>query len=263
MPGFRTPAQFLQCAFHAIALLAVTAAIAFLIFNFAAHADESRFAKLRDWVEDQIYFFKDSKDSSRLFTRRTDVRAGVHLDDVGIQGEVKEVIALLSTASGLSHEFTRLNTNLIAVVGSPINLGDRPNPEFLRRRIGLPESGISIITQSTGWAEGCGIYSFTGSVESGTEGQVSLSLALADSRLPPEKIKDCLIDGIIRAFGMRAHSRTVLRSRDGYLQYAVLLAALRTCDQSLDKSDETNGTDEPKLRERYRTCAMEQLAKRM
>lgn len=215
-------------------------------------------ALLTPWVEKQIHFFTDSTGEQRLFVRRQPVRGKVYSTVVGLEGDIQSLIGLFSRFAGLNFEETNINPNIMAVVGSPINSGDTPNRDFLRR-LGLPESAIELIAHSTGWSSGCGIYSFTGNSATDTDGQVTLSLALADARLPPEKIMDCMTEGIIRSFGMRANAATVIRRQDGFFQYLNLVAALRICDQKIGSNSAPK--IEPRLlKQKYLDCSVEYLS---
>ena len=209
------------------------------------------------WIGSQIHFFTKANGAPSLFVRRAPVRGKVYSEIAGLEQNLQRKIELFSSAAGLSYKPTNVNPNIMAVVGSPINSGDSPNRAFLRH-LGLPEQFIDIVARSTGWSNGCGIYSFTGNVAAGMDGQVILSLALADARLPVDKIEDCMTEGIIRAFGVRINARTVIHERDGYFQYLQLVSALKTCDRQINFSTKRQ-VSLTALKALYVACASEQL----
>lgn len=220
----------------------------------ASHASDEFDTVLSDWIGNQLYFFSDSAGRSKLFIRREPVRVAFHSEVPEVENNVRLAIRLLSLAAGVELEFTTKNPNLIAFVSSPIADGDKPNRDFLKR-IGLPSNAIDIVKDQTGWSSGCGIYSF-----GQAEGKVSLSLVLAEKRLAHSNVVDCMTDGVIRAFGLRTASRTVLRYQDGYYQYLLLAAALRSCDVSLGKHDGV--ADREELKKKYVDCSVEYFKQR-
>jgi len=81
---------------------------------------------------------------------------------------------------------------------------------------------------------------------------------VADKNLSAGDLKDCVTDGIIRAFGFRTKRTSTVRSVDGYLQYLVLAKALRRCDGEVRERP----SDDASLRSTYTQCSKE-IIKRM
>jgi hypothetical protein len=129
------------------------------------------------------------------------VRVAIYPQLPSIADEVRFLIDRLSNAVGVSFEMTSRNVNLAIVVDTPINEGDKPNP-VLWKRVGLSEKMYDIVSESGSWDTGCGLYSF-----SSEDGQVGLSITFADSKLEPGQLRNCLIEGAIRSFGLRARKK--------------------------------------------------------
>jgi hypothetical protein len=106
------------------------------------------------------------------------------------------------------------------------------------------------------WSSGCGIYSFA--VRGG--GEVPLSIVFADSKLEPGQVRNCIIEGVIRAFGLRARRTLILRADGGYIQYIALAKALNACEKrsGIDSLLAMNESDQ---RASYAGCAAESLDK--
>ena len=111
---------------------------------------------------------------------------------------------------------------------SPINDGDKPEIGLWKRG-GLSQKMYEIVSAQANGSSGCGIYSFA--VRGGSE--VPLSIVFADSKLEAAQVRSCVIEGVIRAFGLRAHRTQVLRADDGYLQYVALAKALSVCEKRI------------------------------
>src|SRR5438477_6685507 len=86
-----------------------------------------------------------------------------------------------------------------------------------------------IVAAEARWASGCGLYTFANR----RGGEVPLSIVFADSKLEPAQIRSCVIEGVIRAFGLRAHRKLILRADDGYFQYIDLAKALSLCEKKI------------------------------
>ncbi|MEH2533016.1 hypothetical protein V1277_000600 [Bradyrhizobium sp. AZCC 1588] len=204
---------------------------------------------LQKWIERDLYFFRDPRGNAKLFLRREPVNVGL----VGLTGTLKnEVSALiedLSKAAGVAHQQTSANVNLAIVVDTPISVGDKPNPA-LWKRVGLDDQMYKIVSEAGPWASGCGVYSF-GNAQTG---QVGLSIVFADSKLDVQTMTDCVIDGTLRAFGVRSNRKLILRSDDGYLQFVAVVGALRECERSLGV-DRMVSLTEGEQKSRYAKCA--------
>jgi hypothetical protein len=243
--------------------------IAILIFgSFGARAEvqpskqetseASRAAKeiLQEWIAQDMHFFVDRQGAAKLFLRRQPVKAALSLGSLPVKDEVVYLIDRLSRAAGVPYELTSREVNLAIVVDSPINEGDKPNPE-LWKRMGLSEAMYNIVSSEPGkWASGCGIYSFGNAAN----GEVGLSITVADSKLEPARLKDCVIDGTIRAFGLRSQRKLVLRSDDGYLQFVDLARAMSACERLIG-SERLASMKENEQKSQYLECASDFLEK--
>jgi hypothetical protein len=143
----------------------------------------------------------------------------------------------------------------VIVVDSPINVGNKINPA-LWKRVGLSEEMYSIVEETGNWASGCGSYSF----RNDNTGQIGLSTVFADSKLDTPKMRDCLIDGVLKAFGPRAGRKLALISDDGYFQFVALVRALRRCEQSIG-IDRLVALKESEQKSKYTDCAVDLLSK--
>lgn len=208
---------------------------------------------LARWLETQLYFVGDKEGRTKLFFRREPVRVLLHTANPVIDKDVKHSIEAFSIAAGLSVQFTSRDPNLIAYVDSPISEGDRPSQTFLRK-VGLPDGAINAMKNSTGWASGCGIYTF----QNERAGPL-LSLAFADRRLSDTQIVDCMTEGVIRAFGFRHSARSTVRAEDAHLQYIFLVSHLRVCDQKLQVQN--GGQDQSDVRSQYLECLLDRIRK--
>jgi hypothetical protein len=210
---------------------------------------------LQKWIAQDMHFFVDNRGAARLSFRREAVRAGISVGSLTIKEEVEYLIARLSKAAGVSYELTSRDVNFAIVVDSPINDGDKPNPQ-LWKRVGLSEELYKIASEQGSWASGCGIYSFG----NGETGQVALSIAFADSKLDPARIRDCVIDGTIRAFGLRAYHKSILLSEDGYIQFVALAKALSACERAIGV-ELLARMNESEQKLKYVECASELIEK--
>ena len=210
---------------------------------------------LRKWIESDLHFFPNERGIPKLFLRRQSVKVGIPADPFPIKDEVSHLIAGLSDAVGVSYEISKRDVNLAIVVDSPISDGDKPDAG-LWKRVGLSQSMYEIVSGQAEWSSGCGIYSFT---KKGG-GEVPLSIVFADSKLKPAQIRDCVIEGVIRAFGLRVHRTQVLRADDGYLQYIALAKALSVCEKKIG-IEHLLSMSESDQRSNYSECASEILDK--
>jgi hypothetical protein len=235
-----------------IVILASIVSLALHLSYRESAADGQRIDEfLRQWIRNDLYSFSDAKGKSRLFVRRDPVRAFIYSDVPLAKDILSENISVFSEYSNLAVDFTNVNPNLIAVVTSPINDGDKPNWQIFRR-LGMPDTALTVVGASASWASGCGMYTFAGE-----QGQPALSLIFAEKSLPESSLRDCLVEGTIHAFGMRVAATTSVRSSDGYLYYLQLARALQVCDARLDSTRAE--LDRAMLENKYLDCAVEQL----
>jgi hypothetical protein len=210
---------------------------------------------LQKWVEPDLHFFKDSRGTARLFLRRETVRFALVPSSIPMREELTGLVAELSKATGVAYEETSTDVNLAIVVDSPINIGDKINPAVWKR-VGLSDEMYSIVEETGNWASGCGSYSFGNA----NTGQVGLSIVLVDSKLDVPLMRDCLIDGVLKAFGPRANRKIPLRSEDGYYQFVALARALRRCEQSIG-FDRLIALNESEQKSKYAECAADLLSR--
>lgn len=208
----------------------------------------------REWIENDIHFIPTSDRRFRLALRREEVRAALLSEVPSAEADMKTAIGMFSDASELPLVYTHQRPNIVAVVTSPINDGDKPNIALLRK-MRLPDKLIDQIMRTGRWPSGCGFFFFHDA-----SGSIELSLIFADKRLAPGDLKDCVTDGVMRAFGLRIERETVARVADGYLYYLLLAKVLRYCDHKpvVDPAEQLNVGD---LKQRYADCALQLLGK--
>jgi hypothetical protein len=253
-----TPTDFEKPAALRLAVLVavVLSAVSFVVFPARTEERVVQNAplqngnrKVQSWIERDLYFFRDPAGKARLFLRRQPVNVGM----IGLPGtlkdEVSALLADLSKAAGVAHQQTFDDVNLAIVVDSPIHVADKPSPT-LWKRVGLDDEMYRIVTEAGPWTSGCGVYSF-GNAQTG---QVGLSILFVDSKLDDQAMTDCVIDGTLRAFGIRSNRKTIMRSEDGYMQYIAVVAALRDCEQTLS-ADRLASLSEGEQKSRYSECA--------
>lgn len=73
-------------------------------------------------------------------------------------------------------------------------------------------------------------------------------------------MRDCLIDGVLKAFGARADRKSILISEDGYYQFVPLVRALARCEQSIGV-DRLVALKESEQKSKYAECAADFLSK--
>jgi hypothetical protein len=207
---------------------------------------------LRQWIGKELSFLRTPKNDVRLFVRREGVRAFVHSELPAATKLVRSALSHFSSAAGLSLEFSNTNPNFIAVVTSSINGGDKPNPDLFRR-LGMPPSALQIASDSSGWKDGCGIYTFAATENA----QVALSLAFAEKSLSEQRMSDCLTEGVIRAFGAHVNAPNIIHSLDGYFQYLLLVKTLKQCDRTINTG--APSSDRSGLERRYLDCAVAEM----
>lgn len=208
---------------------------------------------LQKWIGGNLHFFPNEAGIPKLFLRRQPVRVGILANPDVSRDEILRPVARLSNAVGVQYEISKSDVNLVIVVQPQINDGDKPEIG-LWKRAGLSQKMYEIVAAQAKWDSGCGIYSF--GVKGG--GEVPLSIVFADSRLEPAQVNSCITEGVIRAFGLRAHRTQILRSDDGYLQYVALARALSICERKLGV-DRILSMNESDQRASYAGCAADLL----
>lgn len=209
---------------------------------------------LRDWITETVVVHAGPLAQPKAFIRRDAVRAYVLSNDQALVAEAQGTIANLATAFGLQHEFTGSNPNLILLHARGVNDGDKPNRAALRA-LNLPEPAIDMMMETTGWSEGCGAYAFsTGG------GSISLGIAAADSSLSGEKLRSCVLNGLVNVFGLRLKSKRSVVALDSYVQYLLLGNVIAACDK-LIAPNEARQLSEAEVR--YVDCAVKELKSRI
>ena len=228
---------------------AIVAATLVGCFSVSAEPTAQPHRILHDWIDANLHIFVDRDGNRKLFSRRGDLRAAVYSEIPNVDIEAKEILESFASAIGIKTEYTRQNPNILVYVTSSINLGDKPNPELLKK-MGLSGPAYTKhIGKSEGWSSGCGVYTFVS-----LKNEPALSLAIADRSLGREKSLDCLVEGIIRAFGMRGHETKVIRRDEGYIQYLYLARAFKKCDSEI-----TPNRAELEYRKALTLCAHREL----
>ena len=69
-----------------------------------------------------------------------------------------------------------------------------------------------------------------------------------------------MIDGALRAFGVRSNRTGIISSEDGYFQFVHLVKALGVCDRSLGGAGITSN-NENEQKSKYAECAADLLDK--
>ncbi len=112
------------------------------------------------------------------------------------QGFASVIAEFFSRASDLSLQVAEENWNLFIVRAPSLNNGDTINPEVLKR-FKLPQEASDLVLTTTGWATGCGFYSFRD-----RNGRIAASFAAMDERLTTNQASVCLVKMIAASFGI-------------------------------------------------------------
>lgn len=209
-------------------------------------------SSLRAWIENDLTIFEDRNKTLKLFLRRAPVRFVLLPNHHPVADEAFQLAGTLAKGAGLSHEATTRDPNLVVIIDTPVNDGDKPN-RVLWRNYGLPDDALKIVSERGGWSSGCGNYSFRDA-----DGNISMSIILADSTFSEGVIRACVVEGIIASFGLRQGHKSMIRIEDGYLQYVLLVRALRTCDS---KPEFQSSQEKDELKTRYTNCVLDYFAR--
>jgi hypothetical protein len=206
---------------------------------------------LNAWIDDDLHFLWDVNNRPKLAIRRKGIRAHIYSEIPSVADDIRLAVGLFSQAAGVPFEFTSLDPNMIAIVTTPINEGSKPNRALLRR-LNFPDSAVDQVVAGSDWSTGCGLFAF-----GDAQGEIALSLAVADKNLSAGNLRDCISDGVVRAFGLRTKRTSVVRSADGYFQYLLLTKALRHCDGEIRDRYSEIAT----LKAAHSRCALEFMKK--
>lgn len=202
---------------------------------------------LREWVLRNIVFTSAQDGQRAVLSRRLPVKADLRMDAPSVAAEAKLAVSSFSGAFGLQLEFTPDRPNLIIVIGSEINDGDKLRRAFLNG-LGLPDAAINMIAATNNWSGGCGYYNFIG-----RSGDISGTVIAGDRRLPPERLRDCIVSGVAFSFGARARPSATFDTSNGYIQYLLLSRSMTACEGQVRESP-NNGFEEE-----YISCVVTQL----
>jgi len=202
---------------------------------------------LKEWVLQNIVLSPTHDGKRSALIRRLPVKADLRTDESLLIAQAKLAVSSFSDAFGLQFEFTPDRPNLIIVVGSEINDGDKPRRTFLTG-LGLPEAAVNMIVQTSNWSSGCGYYNFVG-----RKGDISATVIAGDRRLAADRLKDCIISGIAFGFGARARPTATFDTSQGYIQYLLLSRSMAACDMKFGESFDVSFQDE------YVACVVGQL----
>jgi hypothetical protein len=178
---------------------------------------------LKEWTAQNIYVANDQNGRPKLFVRTGPVRAYIQSGAGSVVPEVRNTIEALSDMFQLTSEFTLNNPNLVVAVAPNIAENGHPNRALLAQ-LGLPSLAIDLIKQD--WSSGCGAHSFAD-----RQGRISVSIVVADTRLGPDGMRDCIQTGVLYAFGLRVKFTSALNATHGTVPYFLLARALRSCRQ--------------------------------
>ena len=234
-----------------LAALLVTACFSWSDIVSAQTRDAGFDKVLREWVAHNIYF----ENSRFLLIRKRAVRADIRSDDPKIVAEARDAISILAGAFGLDVQFVTSGGNLFVVTADGVAEPDGTPKASLLASLGITESGIKTITALTRWRSGCGNYSSRDS-----QGQISASVIAADKSLPPEKIRTCVVTGILYSFGLRTKGREALDSPTDYVQFLLLARSLAACDHKLSAEKVDDATSVPDL---YVGCIVNRLKSKL
>jgi hypothetical protein len=237
--------QFRKGRDRKISLLACLSGLAFFVISYFSGAVAAQGGKdeldqvLRSWITRNVYFSTDRDNRDTLFIRKRPVRTHIVSDDPEIVVEARKAVANFANAFGLGYEFTTTNVNLLVVTANGIADNGKPNRRFLSG-LGLAESEINEIADKDNWSEGCGVYDSHNS-----DGRILIGVVAGDKILR-EKLKSCLVSGIIAGFGLRIQGEKMLTDVNDYVQFLLLARSLSECDkkimsQNLDKTTPIRG----------------------
>lgn len=206
----------------------------------------------RQWISDSMKFHENKDGNLKLLLRRAPVKFFLSIPFGSVADEAAVLIGSLSRAIRVSFDYATREPNLIIVVDTPIANGDQPNPAIWQK-FNLPREALKTIAERGGLSSGCGNYSFRD-----PDGQISLSIVLADSAIGEESIRSCVVEGVISSFGLRHNRKYSIRPDDGYLQYVLLLRSIGDCETQYG-SKIFAANDAEGLRLRYTDCLVSRL----
>jgi hypothetical protein len=227
-------------------------AATYMCYGQVSAAEDPTDKLLRGWISRSIYVSQNQNGSPSLFVRKQPIRAHIRTDIAAIHADASTAITSLAKSFKLGHEFTSDSANLIVATASSIADGDKPS-RILLHELGLPERAIDQVAASSGWSTGCGVYVFGDRF-----GQISGSIAVADERLSSEKLRDCIVFGIVYGFGVGVKERRTFDAQTGFVPYVILASVLSSCIAKLESL--TGNVSSPTDMERmYVDCAFERL----
>lgn len=161
-----------------------------------------------------------------LFLRKDPVTAASVGFDEQSTTQFNNMALLYAMASSIPLCFTAKDPNLLIIKTDNIAIGDKLNPEALRK-FNIPETLIAMMVETSGWSSGCGGYVF----RSGN-GRISGAIELADARLDTDLYRDCIAKFVSHAFGIGTARKLPLPGPDGRFKAAYLLNIIQKCDNS-------------------------------
>jgi hypothetical protein len=208
-----------------VALLVAFLPAFFLWADISAGGSSELDEVLRDWITQNIALERTPDGKDVLLRRKLPVRAYIRVDDPVIAADARATIANFAEAFGLEHEFTSSNINMVVATADRVAEKDgKPRMELLQS-FGLTGSNTDFI-KDLDWSTGCGYY---GS-RAPQERFLTFSIVAGSEELTKQRLKSCIMTGIIIGFGMRTIESQIINSTDGYLQYLILGRANKECD---------------------------------
>jgi hypothetical protein len=118
--------------------------------------------------------------------------------------------------------------------------------------LGLHETAVALVSETQKWSSGCGYYNFVDRT-----GRIAATIVAGDKKLAPERLRDCIVSGIIFGFGVRARSGATFDTSQGYIQYLALSSVMAVCDRRIGDADQ------PEPEEIYTNCITAELENRI
>lgn len=210
---------------------------------------------LRDWVAETITVLQNEDGKPTVLIRRGPVRADIRSEVPSVIAEAKEMITNFAAAFGLDREFTVIRPNLTLLHTAAVNDDDRPN-RTLFQYLRIPGSESDAVMQMTGWSDGCGSYRY----QAGS-GEISMSVLGADTSLTSDKLRSCVLTGILKSFGFGIRVKRPIVASDGYIQYLILANVLAACDKRIAAAA-PGPREVSEVEKLYVDCAVEGLKAR-
>jgi len=183
---------------------------------------------LRDWITRNIALERTADGRDVLLLRKAPIRAYIRIADPDIESEARTAIANFADALEISYEFTSTNINMVVAIADRIaDESGKPSMDLLRS-FGLTGDNTDVVTDND-WSPGCGYYGSRDLVER----FLIFSIVAGRKDFTKQRLKSCVMTGIIMGFGLRIQERRLIESADGYLQFLLLGRSSKECDDEV------------------------------